>query len=142
MKPVLVRTGVVGVIVGMTISLGAALALAAEQRPPPSPAPSAVANIGAFDQLKPGPGRELVLGNCMMCHSMAVIAAAHQSRERWDQTITRMQQQNGLVWPIAPETRQKMLDYLAATQPPSDPGLEKAKESPWAAPLYRPNPLW
>lgn len=128
-----------GLLCAAAAGLAAALALAAER---PSSPPAASANIGAFEQLKPGPGRELVLANCLPCHSTAVIASAHLARERWDQTITRMQQQNGLVWPIAPETRRQMLDYLAATQPPSDPGLEKAKESPWAAPLYRPNPLW
>ena len=111
-----------------------AAALAAE-RPPP------IANVGAFEQLKAAPGRELVLANCLPCHSTAVIASAHQSRERWDQTITRMQKQNGL-WPLAPDMRRQILDYLAATQPPSDPALEKGKETPWASPLYRPNPLW
>jgi hypothetical protein len=109
-------------------------AIAAERLPPS-------ANVGVFEQLKPGAGRELVLANCMPCHSTAVIASSHQSRERWDQTITKMQKQNGL-WPLAPDTRRQILDYLAATQPPSDPGLEKGKESPWAAPAYRPNPIW
>ncbi len=99
------------------------------------------ANINAIQQLKPGKGRELVLANCMPCHSTAMIAASHQTRERWDQTITKMQKVNGL-WPILPSVRSKILDYLEATQPPSDPGLEKAKETAWAAPLYRPNPIW
>ena len=132
------RTGVV-CLAAASCAAAAMLALAAE---PTAPAPSPDPNVGAFQQLKPGPGRELVLGNCLPCHSTAVIASAHLSRERWDQTITRMQQQNGLIWPLAGETRRQILDYLAATQPPSDPGLEKAKASPWAAPLYRPNPLW
>jgi hypothetical protein len=139
MNSALVRAGGICVV---AVGLAAALALAAERSPPAPPSPSAAANIGAFEQLKPGAHRDLVLVNCLPCHSTAVIASAHLSRERWDQTITRMQTQNGLVWPIPPETRSKILDYLAATQPPSDPGLEKAKETPWAAPLYRPNPLW
>lgn len=113
----------------------AAGALIAADRPAPSD------NVSAFEQLKPGAGRELVLANCLPCHSTAVIASAHLSRERWDQMITRMQTQNGL-WPIAPAMREQILNYLAATQPPSDPGLEKGKETPWATPLYRPNPLW
>lgn len=104
--------------------------------------PSAASeNVSAIGQLKSGKGRELVLAHCMPCHSSAVIAASHQSRERWDQTITRMQTQNGM-WPLPAALRNQILDYLAATQPVSDPGLERAKESPWAAPLYRPNPLW
>ena len=103
--------------------------------------PASSSNVSVFEQLKAGPGREMVLANCLPCHSTAVIASAHLSRERWDQTITRMQQQNGL-WPLAPEMRKQIVDYLAATQPPSDPGLEKGKESPWATPLYRPNHIW
>lgn len=101
----------------------------------------ASANISAIQQLKPGKGRELILANCIPCHSTAVIAASHQTRERWDLTITKMQKQNGM-WPILPSIRKQILDYLELTQPPSDPGLEKAKETQWAAPLYRPNPLW
>lgn len=122
-------------VTSLVVVLAALAAIAAEQPPPPA------ANIGVFDELKPGPGREFVLGNCLPCHSTAVIAASHQTRERWDQTITKMQKQNGM-WPIAPEMRKQILDYLEKTQPPSDPGLEKAKETPWAAPLYRPNPIW
>ncbi len=119
-----------GAIVGSSI-------LQAADAPPDSGA----ANINAIQQLKPGKGRELVLANCMPCHSSAVIAASHQTREKWDMTITKMQKQNGM-WPILPSVRSKLLDYLEATQPPSDPGLEKAKETAWAAPLYRPNPIW
>jgi len=98
-------------------------------------------NINLIEDLKPGKGRELVMAYCIPCHSTAVVTASHQTREGWDNTITKMQTQNRL-WPIPAEMRRQILDYLAATQPPSDPGLEKAKESPWAAPLYRPNPLW
>jgi hypothetical protein len=103
--------------------------------------PAVQLNTSAIQQLKPAKGRELILANCIPCHSTAVIAATHQTRERWDQTITKMQKQNGM-WPVLPSIRKQILDYLEATQPPSDPGLEKAKETPWANPLYRPNPLW
>ena len=105
---------------------------------PPAPTP---ANISAIQQLKAVKGRELILANCIPCHSTAVIAASHLTREKWDQTITKMQKQNGM-WPILPGIRNQILDYLETTQPPSDPGLEKAKETQWAAPLYRPNPIW
>jgi hypothetical protein len=105
------------------------------------PPPITPANISAIQQLKPVKGRELILANCIPCHSTAVIAASHLTRAKWDQTITKMQQQNGL-WPLPPSIRSQILDYLETTQPPSDPGLEKAKETQWAAPLYRPNPIW
>jgi len=98
-------------------------------------------NISAIAALKPGPGRELVQINCIPCHSTAIITATHATRERWDELITTMQQKHGL-WPIVPSIRKQLLDYLAATQPPSDPGLDAGKQTPWAQPLYRPNPLW
>ncbi len=106
--------------------------------PPPT---AAAGNTSAFEELKAGKGRELVLSMCMPCHSAAVITASHRSRAGWDQTITKMQKQNGM-WQIPPELRTQILDYLEVTQPPSDPGLEKARETPWANPLYRPNPIW
>lgn len=103
--------------------------------------PAVQVNTSAIQQLKAAKGRELILANCLPCHSTAVIAASHQTREKWDLTITKMQKQNGM-WPILPTIRKQILDYLEATQPPSDPGLDKGKETPWANPLYRPNPLW
>ncbi len=123
---------------GLLLALSSAACLAGAVG---SERPASAPNLAAFQALQPGPGRELVLANCLPCHSTAVIASSHLSRERWDQTITRMQKQNGL-WPLTPDTRKQIVDYLAATQPPSDPGLEKGKESPWATPLYRPNPIW
>ena len=98
-------------------------------------------NISAIQSLKPGKGRELIQVNCIPCHSTAIIAATHATRERWDELITTMQQKHGL-WPLVPATRNQILDYLSATQPPSDPALDAAKQTPWAEPLYRPNPLW
>ena len=98
-------------------------------------------NTSAIQSLKPGKGREQIQINCIPCHSTAIITATHATRERWDELITTMQQKHGL-WPLIPTIRAQLLDYLAATQPPSDPGLEAGKQTPWAQPLYRPNPLW
>lgn len=98
-------------------------------------------NISAIQSLKPVPGREQVQINCIPCHSTAIIAATHATRERWDELITTMQQKHGL-WPLVPTIRKQLLDYLTATQPPSDPSLDAGKQTPWALPLYRPNPLW
>ncbi len=98
-------------------------------------------NTSAIQSLKPGKGREQVQINCIPCHSTAIITATHATRERWDELITMMQQKHGL-WPLVPTIRAQLLDYLAATQPPSDPGLDAGKQTPWAQPLYRPNPLW
>jgi mono/diheme cytochrome c family protein len=98
-------------------------------------------NISAIAALKPGKGRELVQANCIPCHSTAIIAATHATRARWDELITTMQQRHGL-WPLLPAIRAQILDYLEATQPPADPALDTGKQTPWAGPLYRPNPLW
>jgi hypothetical protein len=98
-------------------------------------------NTSAMEQLKPGKGRELVQANCIPCNSTAIIAANHLGRAKWDEIITKMQQKNGM-WPILPAVRSQILDYLETAQRPEDAGLEKGKETPWATPLYRPNPLW
>ena len=98
-------------------------------------------NTSAIQSLKPGKGREQVQINCIPCHSTAIIAATHATRARWDELITTMQQKHGL-WPLVPTIRTQLLDYLAATQPPTDPALDAGKQTPWAQPLYRPNPLW
>ena len=91
--------------------------------------------------LKPGPGRELVLANCLPCHSTAIVAANHLPRERWASLVEQMQEKNGMR-PIDDATRKGILDYLETAQRPDDAGLNAGKQSPWAAPLYRPNPIW
>ncbi|MCD8535394.1 MAG: hypothetical protein LR011_11675 [Verrucomicrobia bacterium] len=91
--------------------------------------------------LKPGTGREYVLGYCMPCHSTTLVASNHMSRERWDATIDTMQIKNGMT-PIPPDIRDRILDYLEVAQRVDDPGLNASRKSPWASPLYRPNPLW
>ena len=40
------------------------------------------------------------------------------------------------------DVRRRILDYLEKTQRPADRGLDTGKKSPWATPLYRPNPIW
>ena len=91
--------------------------------------------------LKPGPGRELVLANCLPCHSTAIIAANHLKRERWAELVAQMQARNGMR-PIDEATQSKILNYLESVQRPDDAGLSAGKQTPWAAPLYQPNPIW
>jgi hypothetical protein len=86
------------------------------------------------------PGRDQVLAHCVACHATALITQNHMSRERWDATLTWMQETQGL-WEIPSPDRAAILDYLAATQGVGA-GSGAAEDSPWAAPLYRPNPLW
>lgn len=98
-------------------------------------------NVSAIGRLQDLPGKALVQANCIPCHSTAIIAANHLSRVQWDKTISTMQSKNGM-WPIATPIRKLILDYLAKAQRPADAGLAKGKSSPWARPLYLPNPLW
>ena len=91
--------------------------------------------------LKAGPGLALVQANCIPCHSTALVAANHMSREQWDKTINTMQKVNGM-WPVPAEIRERILDYLEQAQRVEDKGLDAGKQTPWAGPLYRPNPIW
>jgi mono/diheme cytochrome c family protein len=95
---------------------------------------------GIVRGLKPGEGRDLVLTNCAPCHSTALVVSYRASRRGWDAIITQMQKEEGL-WTFSAEDRNAILDYLEATQGPTD-SAELAETSPWAQPLYRPNPIW
>lgn len=129
----------------------------AEQAPPAAPrdaAPAPVADAAPVDGLDPAlidrsdvanglvkaPGRDLLLAHCTACHSTALITQNRMTRQRWDDTITWMQETQRL-WPIPPADRARILDYLELTQG-LDGAAMAAADSPWAAPRYRPNPLW
>lgn len=98
-------------------------------------------SAGLIFGLKPGPGRELVLGYCMPCHSTTLVASNHKTRENWDKTITLMQSKNGMP-PIPADIRKQILDYLEVAQRIEDPVLTESSKTPWATPIYRPNPIW
>lgn len=118
----------------------------------------AMAADEAFGGLAPHKGRETVFGICTQCHSTAIILQNHLTRERWDTTITWMQEKQGLHY-LPPDTRNEILDYLAATQgvtattsaaaaaPAATAAKEKAAESkPAKSGMYQydypPNPIW
>lgn len=89
--------------------------------------------------LAPGEGRDVVWAACTSCHTAEIIVASHMSRKTWDTTISWMEETQGLP-PLEPDIRTVILDYLEATQ-----GLDEDQDggsSPWASPLYRPNPVW
>ena len=116
--------------------------LAAEGQPA-APAPPQAAAVDPSDVvmgLVSAPGRDQVLANCVACHATALITQNHMSRASWDATLTWMQETQGL-WEIPPPDRTAILDYLALTQGVNTGGAA-AEDSPWAEPLYRPNPLW
>lgn len=89
--------------------------------------------------LKPGEGRDTVWVVCTQCHTAEIILASHMSRKTWDTTLGWMQETQGLS-ELEPDVRKLILDYLERTQ-----GLDESagtESSPWAYPLYRPNPIW
>ena len=79
------------------------------------------------DALPSGEDRQLVLDNCTACHSTAIIRQQSLSRQRWDETITWMQEKQGL-WDLEPTVREKILDYLSKAMEPESihgPGTKK-----------------
>jgi len=86
------------------------------------------------------PGRAEVLANCTACHSTKLITQNRMSRERWDQTITWMQQTQKL-WPLEPSVRTAILDYLEQTQGDEAVLLRGDHGSPWHRPRYPANPI-
>lgn len=107
------------------------------------------AQYGPTDNLEDGEGVELVRENCLACHDDSYIVSLRLSRKAWGETLEVM---SGMgMPPLDPEVREQVLDYLEAVQ-----GLDRAEgggadgadggnaagfESPWANPLYEPNPL-
>lgn len=65
-------------------------------------------------QLKDGPGRDLTVGRCIVCHSVEYIPAnaAAENRAGWQKTIQKMRERFGA--PITDEEAKQILDYLAA----------------------------
>ncbi len=89
--------------------------------------------------LEPGEGRDIVWAACTSCHTAEIIVASHMSRKTWDTTLTWMEETQDLA-KLEPDIRDLILDYLEQTQ-----GLDEQEDSassPWASPLYRPNPIW
>jgi mono/diheme cytochrome c family protein len=79
--------------------------------------------------LPPGPGRELVYGQCRTCHDLGyLVESAGVPRSAWNDLLDSMKQY-GLR--IAPDQRAKILDYLGTYLGPNPPpkGAAAAKET-------------
>jgi len=92
----------------------------------------------ADTELLPGAERDLVIETCTACHSSAIIRQNHMSRERWDETITWMQEKQGLM-ELSPEMRKRILDYLSEVQGVSSKSTERLQKIYDYD--YPPNPL-
>ena len=107
---------------------------------PAQPAQPAQPDQDLLHGLKPGEGRQLTLTYCALCHSASLVVSYRTTREGWDEVISRMEKEEGL-WLFSFEDRTALLDYLEATQGPMD-SEEPVRVTPWAEPLYKPNPIW
>jgi hypothetical protein len=64
------------------------------------------------DTLRDGPGRDLTVGRCIICHSAEYIPsnAPAMNRAAWQKTIQKMRERFGA--PITDEETKQILDYL------------------------------
>ena len=88
-----------------------------------------------------GPNRKVVEETCTACHSAAIILQNRMNRTRWDETITWMQEKQGLM-ALSPQARKQILDYLETVRGMASPA---GKPSPKTHRMYEfdypPNPL-
>jgi hypothetical protein len=64
--------------------------------------------------LTDGPGRDLTVGRCLICHSLEYIPANAPAMNRggWQKSIQKMRERFGA--PITDPEAQQILDYLSA----------------------------
>ena len=78
---------------------------------------------------------QVVLGNCVACHSPKLITQQRGTREQWLQMIRWMQEKQNL-WQFTPEIEDRILTYLAENYPPR----EDRRRAAIARELMPPNP--
>jgi sulfite dehydrogenase (cytochrome) subunit B len=91
-------------------ALAAALATMTYSEAPRAAAAAAAEPI----ELREGPGRDLTVGRCIICHSIEYIPsnAPAMNRAAWQKTIQKMRDKFGA--PITDEEANQILDYLSA----------------------------
>ncbi|GEM_PF-1298677 len=97
----------------------------------------------SLQNLPEGVGRELVMGNCTVCHSEAIILQNHMGREGWNETINWMQKEQGM-WELEEEDRNIILNYLSKYQGVIPKDLTKQsfqRKNKMYEFDYKPNPL-
>ena len=88
--------------------IAAALTVAAASVAAPRNAPTTDEPVALAD----GPGRDLTIGRCIICHSIEYIPsnAPAMNRAGWQKTIQKMKERFGA--PITDEESRQILDYL------------------------------
>jgi mono/diheme cytochrome c family protein len=65
-------------------------------------------------ELREGPGKDLVVANCALCHSLDYVPMNSRflDRKGWEGSVNKMIKVMGA--PISPEDAAKIVDYLTA----------------------------
>lgn len=73
----------------------------------------------ALRALPAGPGHDIVLGNCVVCHAATMIAQQHKDMAGWNKTVTQM-----IAWgaPVPKDQQATLVAYLAEHYPPRAAG--------------------
>lgn len=66
-----------------------------------------------YGGLPEAPDRDAVYFNCSACHSIQLVTQQNLSRERWDELMDWMVQENGMH-PLSPWARTRIVNYLAS----------------------------
>jgi cytochrome c len=74
--------------------------------------PAIAAGDSEFGVLKEAPGVETTYYACTACHSEMIVAQQGLTRERWDEMLVWMVEEQGMP-ELGPEERETILDYLA-----------------------------
>ncbi|MDJ0813426.1 MAG: hypothetical protein QNJ23_06845 [Woeseiaceae bacterium] len=99
--------------------------------------------LDPFSGLKMTGDWQIVLGNCIACHSPKLITQQRGTREQWLQMIRWMQKKQNL-WQFTPEIEDRILTYLAEHYPPRDDQRRAAiprdlmPPNPYAPPTQEP----
>lgn len=75
----------------------------------PAPDATGVPATEAPAASEPSGAEQLVQTKCSMCHDLSRVDGANYDEAKWEETVTRMQQ-NGLV--VTEAERQQIIDYL------------------------------
>ena len=62
--------------------------------------------------LPEGPDRDAVYFNCSACHSIQLVTQQNLNRERWEELMDWMVEENGMH-PLSPWARNRVVNYLA-----------------------------
>ena len=65
-----------------------------------------------YGGLPEGPDRDAVYFNCSACHSIQLVTQQKLNRERWDDLLDWMVNENGMH-PLSPWARTRIVNYLA-----------------------------